>query len=266
MSAETPESKQPADSSSVGTTSSKKRIPKTPGEQYEPRIREFMAYFHDIPGKKYPKGHEFSADELAAITAEDICNFLNFKAFGTTNPDANAKVTGSRSCVLAFHKKAISHFLNRNNLSNPTRSHLVKELIERVADLEKGKTPRTPIVVREPAAVAAAAARVGTVSNNNSEALAEMETTGVSVRVANNTNGLDNLMMTDVDINNTTSTVAQQDRQQSQNKRTEDLLQRMHLQNEQVVRRLDEFKMTLENNNALIMTEIANLKRSNDNR
>ena len=93
-----------------------------------------------------------------------------------------------------------------------------------------------------------------------------METTGVSVRVANNTNGLDNLMMTDVDINNTTSTVAQQDRQQSQNKRTEDLLQRMHLQNEQVVRRLDEFKMTLENNNALIMTEIANLKRSNDNR
>mmetsp|Transcript_3052 Transcript_3052/g.6699 ORF Transcript_3052/g.6699 Transcript_3052/m.6699 type:complete len:458 (+) Transcript_3052:253-1626(+) len=112
-----------------------------PSPRYLTILCEFMGFFHEKP-KPYPKDHEFSEDELSAITPTDICKWMNAKAFSTPNPSPDAKLTGSGSSSLDFFKKALSFYMPlkdnwdvEQRRGNPTRSQQVKELLHRVAAL-----------------------------------------------------------------------------------------------------------------------------------
>lgn len=112
-----------------------------PSPRYTSLLCEFMAYVHQ-KAKPYPKDHEFSEDELNAITPADMCRWMNVKAFGTPNPGIDARLTGAGSSSLEFMKKAISFYmpLKQNwdpdrGQGNPTRSKEVKEVMHRVSAL-----------------------------------------------------------------------------------------------------------------------------------
>jgi hypothetical protein len=118
-----------------------------PSPRYLTILCEFMAYFHE-KDKPYPKDHEFTVDDLAAITPCDICKWMNVKAFGTATPGMDAKLVGSGSSSLEFAKKAISFYMpikgsydHERKSGNPTRSRQVKELLQKVANMG-GKTKR----------------------------------------------------------------------------------------------------------------------------
>ena len=118
-----------------------------PSPRYLTILCEFMAYFHE-KDKPYPKDHEFTVDDLAAITPSDICKWMNVKAFGTSTPGMDAKLVGSGSSSLEFAKKAISFYMpikgsydHERKFGNPTRSRQVKELLQKVANMG-GKTKR----------------------------------------------------------------------------------------------------------------------------
>ena len=71
---------------------------------------------------------------------------MNLKAFGSTDPPLDAKVTGSGSSSLEFMKKAISFYMpvkenwdHERQCGNPTRSKEVKEVLHRVNAVGGGK-------------------------------------------------------------------------------------------------------------------------------
>ena len=72
---------------------------------------------------------------------------MNMKAFGTANPEPEAKLIGAGSSSLEFMKKALSFYMPNNkenwdgerNHGNPTRSQPVKSLMQRVAALGGGR-------------------------------------------------------------------------------------------------------------------------------
>lgn len=106
-----------------------------------------MAFFHE-KANPYPKDHEFTNDDLAAITPSDICKWMNFKAFGTSTPEMDANLVGSGSSSLEFMKKAVSFYMPEKGYyndelkcGNPTRSRQVKELLQKVSAMG-GKTKR----------------------------------------------------------------------------------------------------------------------------
>lgn len=116
-----------------------------PSPRYLTLLCEFMAFFHE-KDKPYSKDHEFTADDLAAITPSEICRWMNVKAFGTSTPGPDAKLVGCGSSSLEFAKKAISFYMPikgsydyERKCGNPTRSRQVKELLQKVANMG-GKT------------------------------------------------------------------------------------------------------------------------------
>mmetsp|Transcript_32307 Transcript_32307/g.61831 ORF Transcript_32307/g.61831 Transcript_32307/m.61831 type:complete len:598 (-) Transcript_32307:176-1969(-) len=136
-----------------------------PSPRYLTILCEFMAFYHEKV-KPYPKDHEFSEDELAAITPNDILKWMNVKAFGTPTPTSQSKLTGSFS-TLEFMKKALSFYMphkenwdsvaavveNRvdgdvsgsgcggsgSGRGNPTKSREVKALMQRIVALGGGE-------------------------------------------------------------------------------------------------------------------------------
>ena len=75
-------------------------------------------------GVDYPKDHQFSRQQLAAVTPDHVVAFFNLKVYGTAQPTEDANPTNGRSNSIAFAKKAISFFMpNRlmqwNELSDP---------------------------------------------------------------------------------------------------------------------------------------------------
>ncbi|KAL3827031.1 hypothetical protein ACHAXA_007538 [Cyclostephanos tholiformis] len=129
------------------------KISAPPSPRYLTILCEFMAFFHEksIP---YPKDHEFTADDLAVITPSDVCKWMKFKAFGTSDPGPDAKLTGSGSSSLEFMKKAVSYYMpvkgnydEARKCGNPTRSRQVKDLLHRVAVLG-GKKKREVVAAQ----------------------------------------------------------------------------------------------------------------------
>ena len=97
-----------------------------------------------ITGINYADDHVFSQEELLNVTPDDIVAFFNLLVFGDKVPPPNAQPTGGRSNTLAFHKKAISHFMPRRGMQwddvdmrgNPTRSTAVNNLLKAVKKAE----------------------------------------------------------------------------------------------------------------------------------
>jgi len=145
-----------------------------PSPRYLTILCEFMAFYHEKV-KPYPKDHEFSEDELAAITPNDILKWMNVKAFGTPTPTSESKLTGSFS-TLEFMKKALSFYMPHkenwdsattggSGRGNPTKSREVKALMQRVVALGGGEKKKTRKELEDSGAANAAASQYN--NNNN---------------------------------------------------------------------------------------------------
>jgi hypothetical protein len=106
-------------------------------QSYKPILIEMMSYL-DQPAVAYTVDHEFTQEQLAALTPASIMQFFNFRAFGVPNPPQGHDVDPLlRSNTLKYWKKALSHFMpNRmmawNELSgvgNPTRCNELNQLL-----------------------------------------------------------------------------------------------------------------------------------------
>ena len=107
-------------------------------------ISTLIAFMSFIDGVKYDATSSFSRDKLLAITADQVAAYLNYKAYGTPTPGPTDRPTHGRSNSLAFHKKAISHFMPLRTMTwdeinlrgNPTRSAAVNDVIAKVKKFE----------------------------------------------------------------------------------------------------------------------------------
>ena len=91
----------------------------------------FMSHRHE-KSKPYPQDHEFTAEDLMAITPQDICDYLTILAFGKANPDENTKLISNYSRV-DFLRSAIQHHLPQEN--NPAASNKVKTFMQHIRSL-----------------------------------------------------------------------------------------------------------------------------------
>ena len=93
---------------------------------------------HD--GTNHLKNYKFSYAQLQSLKPEDICAYMNLKAFGTPTPEEDAHPSLGRSSTLEYMKKAISFFMpdKGNNWDtvtqrgNPTKSSMVNSLIRSI--------------------------------------------------------------------------------------------------------------------------------------
>jgi hypothetical protein len=95
---------------------------------YHAILINFMSHFHE-KSTPYPNDHEFSSEDLRAVTPNDVCVYLNKKAFGRANPGLNDKLTSNWSGV-EFIRKAIDHYMPQDN--NPAKSSQVKTLMDSI--------------------------------------------------------------------------------------------------------------------------------------
>ena len=69
-----------------------------------------MAYLHSR-AESYPADHEFTNDELSAITPTDIIRWMNVKLYEKEHPgEGDEPVHGSHH-TLDYYKKSISYFM-----------------------------------------------------------------------------------------------------------------------------------------------------------
>ncbi|KUF81643.1 hypothetical protein AM588_10000277 [Phytophthora nicotianae] len=95
-------------------------------------------------GHTFSTDISFSQDTLLEITPDDVCHWMNFRAFGDANPAEDAKPVNARASTLEYAKKAISSFMPRRtvpwdpirNEGNPTRSETVNAVIKKVKRCE----------------------------------------------------------------------------------------------------------------------------------
>jgi len=127
-------------------------------KKYKPCLVSFMKY---RDGVEYDKHHEFAQEELSEVTADDLCSYFNYRAYGTPTPTDDDRPTECRSNSLQYWKKAISYFMpNRNhqwdevtNRGNPTKSQALIDMMKRVACFEtrrQGAPSRARRPLREP--------------------------------------------------------------------------------------------------------------------
>ena len=119
---------------------------RTLDEQYRPSLVKFMS-FKD--GVNYPKGQQFTRNELAAITPEQLTRWMQLKVYGTADPLPTDNPTEGRSSSLEYAKKAISFYMPNRLMQwnvmaipptgNPTKSILVNDLIKLVKKKEVRK-------------------------------------------------------------------------------------------------------------------------------
>ncbi|KAG1689228.1 hypothetical protein DVH05_002722 [Phytophthora capsici] len=110
-------------------------------KRYQAILVEFMSF---INAQKYASDATFTREVLLKITPEDVCKWVNYRAFGEAYPSEGAKPVCARSSTLAYAKKAISSFMPRvavpwdpvRKEGNPTRSELVNKVIKTVKRFE----------------------------------------------------------------------------------------------------------------------------------
>ena len=66
----------------------------------------------------------FSTEQLASITANDVFCYFNFKAYGTPKPGVDDLPKLCFSSTLFYHKKAISYFMPRQNMQWDDLAHI----------------------------------------------------------------------------------------------------------------------------------------------
>ncbi|OWZ22772.1 hypothetical protein PHMEG_0002469, partial [Phytophthora megakarya] len=102
---------------------------------------EFMTFTDD---RSYASDGSFDSETLLKISPEDVCRWMNFRAFGEPDPSEDAKPINARSSTLEYAKKAISAFMPRSTVpwdpirkeGNPTRSDPVNKVIKSVKRFE----------------------------------------------------------------------------------------------------------------------------------
>jgi hypothetical protein len=108
---------------------------------YKAILTKFMRYKNNI---EYEDDYTFSQNELLRITSDDICEWMNVRAYGVPIPTTDMMPVHARSSTLEYIKKAISSFMPRQNIpwdsvrgeGNPTRCVDVNKLIKTVKRLE----------------------------------------------------------------------------------------------------------------------------------
>lgn len=128
-------------------------------ERYPSILARFMAFKNDT---EQVDTATFTQDDLLQITPDDICRWMNIRAYGDPSPRDEMKPIHARSSTLEFDKKAISSFMPRlkavwdpiSKHGNPTRSDEVNKLIKKVKKHEvrrEGVKPsaRRPIEFNE---------------------------------------------------------------------------------------------------------------------
>jgi hypothetical protein len=118
-----------------------------PKNNYKSTLIRFMTYRDNV---EYEKDHEFSDDDLGAITPAEVTEWMATVAYGVAVPGPDDNPTGARSNTIKFHKKAISSFMPNkmmewNRLAgagNPTKSQEVNDLIKDMKRKEVRKQGR----------------------------------------------------------------------------------------------------------------------------
>jgi hypothetical protein len=111
---------------------------------YKRYLTQFMSF---RGGLLYGDEYEFTPEELAEITPNQLVQWMSVKVFGVANPGPEDHPTLGRSTSLEFYEKAISSFMPHRitpwnsitNFGNPTRSVEVNDLIKRVRKKEVRK-------------------------------------------------------------------------------------------------------------------------------
>ena len=81
--------------------------------------------------------HQWTDEDLYAITPRDVCRYLKKKAYGTPDPGPGDRPIFARDEGLSYSKKAISFFMPNSLMQwnpqreegNPTRSKEVNKVI-----------------------------------------------------------------------------------------------------------------------------------------
>ena len=120
---------------------------------YRSHLNAFMSW---RDGAAYLADHVHDAEDLAAITPDEIVGYLTHKAYGTVNPQDGQGPVFARSGTLKAIKKGLSHFMPHrypwNDVAgngNPTQHDKVNRLIQRVVVQEVRRQGRPSMAVRE---------------------------------------------------------------------------------------------------------------------
>ena len=66
-------------------------------------------------GQEFSRDHEFTEEELQAVTPNDIYQYFKFRVYGDSNADEDSlNPIGARSNAVKFWKKAISYYMLNN--------------------------------------------------------------------------------------------------------------------------------------------------------
>ena len=114
---------------------------------------EFLRFMSFLDSREYNSLDQISSERIIMLKPNDICRYLNVKAYGTPTPHQDDHPSHARSNTLKALKKMLSKYMPRNNMQwddigergNPTRSKDVNDLIKRVMKAEVrrlGKPPR----------------------------------------------------------------------------------------------------------------------------
>ncbi|EEY64813.1 uncharacterized protein PITG_15602 [Phytophthora infestans T30-4] len=83
------------------------------GSRYKSILCELMAFRAD---HNFPTSTVFSQEELLEITPDDVCHWMNYRAFGDRSPTEDANPVNARASTLEYAKKAISSFMPRRTV------------------------------------------------------------------------------------------------------------------------------------------------------
>lgn len=110
-------------------------------QRYKKVLVAFMSWLH---GEDYGGDVEFTREQLVAVTALDVCQWFNYRAYGRPDPTDDDRPILARKNSLYYWKKALSAFFpNKHHqwneitrTGNPTRSQELNQLISRVTKYE----------------------------------------------------------------------------------------------------------------------------------
>eukprot|EP00644_Phytophthora_capsici_P019495 jgi/Phyca11/133140/e_gw1.332.4.1 len=108
------------------------------------RYKPALAFVPLKDGVNYFADMNVSKQTRLNITPEQLCRWMNHRAYGNDQHTQDIKPTHARSSTLEFHKKAISPFMPRLTIpwdnvrceGNPTRSEAGNRLIKTVKRFE----------------------------------------------------------------------------------------------------------------------------------
>lgn len=111
------------------------------GNDYNGILLKFMSYRDNTA---YEDDHEFTREQLAAVTAQEVVDWFNYKAYNTRNPTAEDRPTEARSNSLYHWKKCLSYYMPNKHMQwdeitkrgNPTKSQALNKMTKKVVKFE----------------------------------------------------------------------------------------------------------------------------------